>query len=269
MNMAHNHAVLKAHLRSFWDSHQPYWDAVSTEASASSVHRQRAASFVPDGTAVLDIACGSAANSYWLEGRCRYFGADLSQLGLHRAIRPSLKLACADADQLPFRPGAFDVAISTYALEHAVDPIQMLREMCRVVRPGGRIVLLGPSWDFPFWYPNALRSRAQSRLWRLGYTLQRFGGQLRGWLFGRLPFFAIDHPDALDREFVYDADAAYVTWTYEVILQMKRWGCRLLHWEVDDRLLGTLPAVIWLKRFLMMLPPYRYAGSTVLLVFER
>jgi hypothetical protein len=54
-----------------------------------------------------------------------------------------------------------------------------------------------------------------------------------------------------------------------VIRQMKRFGCRLVHAEVDDRLWGTKGAVRLLKRVLYLLPPYRHAGGTVLLVFER
>jgi len=266
--MASKPAALKDKLRSFWDTHPAYWDALCTEDAVISPNRQRAASFIPEGSTILDVACGSAANSYWLAGRCRYFGSDISQAGLQRARERSLQLVCGDVDQLPFCSGAFDAAISTYALEHFSNPVHMLQEIHRVVRPGGRIVLLGPTWDLPFWYPNALLSRAHDRSWWLSYTLQRFGAQMQGWLLGRLPFQAIDHPDALDREFIYDADTVYIAWSYEIIRQMRRWGCRLVHWEVDDRLLGANAAVRWLKRIIMLLPPYRRAGSTTLLVFE-
>jgi ubiquinone/menaquinone biosynthesis C-methylase UbiE len=261
--------ALKHKLVEFWNTHQPYWDGMTEELSANSPNRRKAASYIPDGTRVLDVACGSAANSYWLAEKCQYFGSDISQTGLHRASRPGLRLACGDADQLPFASASFDAAISTFALEHAVNPVQMLREMHRVVRPGGRIVLLGPSWDLPFWYPNALRSKAQKYSWRIAYTAKRFLGQVRGWFLGSLPFFIIDDPDAFHREFIFDADAVYIVWSYEVIEQMKRWGCRLVYCDVDDRMLGTRSIVRLFKRLLFLFPPYRYAGSSVLMVFER
>ncbi len=190
-------------------------------------------------------------------------------LGLRRAIDPSLMLVCGDADCFPFRDGTFDAAFCTFALEHAVNPLQFLRETHRVVRPGGRIVLLGPSWDFPFWYPNALRSRAVDLRWRMKYTANRWAKQMAGWLFGTLPFCVIEDPDVFRSEWVHDSDAVYIVWTYEVIRQVKRWGCRLVHWEVDDRQLGTRAEVRVFKRLLMLLPPYRRAGGTVLLVFEK
>jgi len=217
----------------------------------------------------LDAACGSAANAFWLAPKCRYFGADISQSGLRRASRPGLRLACGDGDQLPFANASFDAAISTFALEHAVNPVHMLEELHRVVRPGGRIVLLGPSWDLPFWYPNSVRSKAQNPVWRLAYTTRRMAGQLGGWLLGALPFLIVEDPDVFHSEFINDADAVYVVWSYEVIRQMKRWGCRLVHCEVDDRMLGSHWAVRLFKHMLFLLPPFRYAGSTVLMVFER
>ena len=88
-------------------------------------------------------------------------------------------------------------------------------------------------------------------------------------MFGRLPFETVEEPDIFLREFEIDADAVYVVWSYEVIRQMKRWGFRLIHSEVDDRLLGTNSAVRLLKQLLFLLPMYRLAGSTVMMIFER
>jgi len=266
--MAVKRDVLQQRLREFWDGQEAYWETTAAEEPTLLRNRGRAASFLPNGATVLDAACGNSANARLLAGRCRYFGVDLSLTGLRSAVRPGLHLACGDTHRLPFCDASFDVAIATYVLEHSVAPRQMLREMLRVVRPSGRLILLGPAWDLPFWYPNSLLSRAHSCSWWLRYTLERVSRQMAGWWFGLLPFQIIDHPDALDREFIYDADAVYIVWTYEVIRQMRRWGCRLVHWEVDDRLLGANAAVRWLKRIIMLLPPYRRAGSTTLLVFE-
>jgi SAM-dependent methyltransferase len=50
----------------------------------------------------------------------------------------------ADARRLPFAAGAFDLAVSQETLEHVVDPFEAMREMVRVVRPGGKIYLQVP-----------------------------------------------------------------------------------------------------------------------------
>ena len=260
---------LKQKLIRFWNTQSVYWEGVTDEVSANSPSRGQAASFIQEGSRILDVACGSAANAQWLKPRGSYLGCDISQGGLKRTQQSGLLLVCADAEALPFADASFDAVISTFALEHAVRPTQMLREMSRVVRQGGRIVLLGPAWDLPFWYPNALQSKSEKRGWRRSYTWKRLLGQLRGWFFGELPFLIVEDPDALSRPFVCDSDAVYVVWSYEVIQQMKRWGLRLVHCEVDDRMLGHRLVVRWLKRILYLLPPYRCSGSTVLMVFER
>jgi len=262
-------ARLKARLKEFWSAYEVDWETPTQEGTAESAARLRAASFVPEGSRILDVACGLATNSVCLAPRGKYFGTDIALNFLEHAPPGNLRLACSDADALPFAGESFDVVISTYALEHCVEPVGFLREMVRVARGGGRIILLGPAWDFPFWYPNAVLSKAGSLAWRVGYAARRAAGQVRAMLGGASPFMIIDEPDALTRPFVYDSDAVYVVWTFEVIRLMRGWGCRLIVGEADTPLLGENVLVRFGKRLLMKLPAYRYAGSTVLLVFEK
>lgn len=236
---------------------------------AGPAQRLRAASFVLAGSKILDVACGSGGNLASLASRGQYTGCDVSTGGLARIKTPGSFLVCGDAEALPFAAQCFDAAVCTFALEHSADPVAMLNEMCRVVKQGGTIVLLGPSWDLPFWYPNSLKSKSTSWWWRISYTSHRLLHQLWATVSGTMPFEIVENPDAFSYPFIYDADAVYVVWTYEVIHKMRSWGCRLIHWEVDDRLLGSNPLVRLLKRLVMLLPQYRRAGSTVLLVFER
>ena len=70
-------------------------------------------------------------------------GADLS-LGMLRAghkVRPDVPLLAGDALALPFADGTFDAVTISFALRNVVDPDAALREMARVTRPGGRLVV--------------------------------------------------------------------------------------------------------------------------------
>src|SRR6266513_87936 len=267
--LSFSRARLNVRLKDFWNSQEVYWSLLTEELASNSPARARAASFIPEGSRILDVACGRAANCTWLLDRNKYFGCDISHTGLRHAQRPGLHIVCADAEALPFADRSFDAVLSTYALEHSVNPVQMLSEMIRVVCPGGRIVLLGPCWDFPFWFPNSLQSKTGSFIWRCQFTLSRLAGQFAAVLFDRLPFLIVEEPDAFAFPFVVDADAVYIAWSYEIIRLLNRSGCRLQCAEVDTQLLGSNPFVRLLKRVLMILPMYRYAGSTVLLVFDR
>lgn len=57
-------------------------------------------------------------------------------------VRPPLSACAASMTALPFRDAAFDAAYATESLEHAVDIAAAIDEICRIVRPGGRIVII-------------------------------------------------------------------------------------------------------------------------------
>jgi ubiquinone/menaquinone biosynthesis C-methylase UbiE len=61
-----------------------------------------------------------------------------------RAVRPSVPVAIvgAEAEGLPFPDGSFDTVVSTLVLCSVKDPAQTLREVRRVLRPGGRLLFL-------------------------------------------------------------------------------------------------------------------------------
>lgn len=57
----------------------------------------------------------------------------------------NFRFQCADAHELPLADGAADLAVCQHVLMHMPDPAAMLREMVRVVRPGGRVVAFEPN----------------------------------------------------------------------------------------------------------------------------
>ena len=53
-----------------------------------------------------------------------------------------VRFEVADALELPFRESSFDVASIAFGIRNVDDPVRCLREMARVVRPGGRVIVL-------------------------------------------------------------------------------------------------------------------------------
>lgn len=256
-------------LRTFWDESQVYWNLLASEASLTSPNRQRAVRFVLPGSLLLDLGCGLCANAPLLHEKCRYVGLDASLTALRRPIQPQSMTICGDGENLPFLDSTFDAVLATFVLEHLVDPAKTLTEVLRVVRHGGRVVLVGPAWDFPFWYPTSLIGSLQSKTARLVYTIRRTWGQVKAVLGLGLPFMKVAPPPNLRTDYTWDMDAVYVVWTYEVVRLMRQLGCQLVHWEVENRLLGERTAIRFMKQLLTYLPPYKYSGSPVLLVFQR
>lgn len=96
------------------------------------------------GDRVLDVGAGTGVSTAELAGSGAYaVGVDLS-LGMLRAgrrVRPGVPLLAGDALRLPFRDGSFDAATISFALRNVVDPGAALRELARVTRSGGRLVV--------------------------------------------------------------------------------------------------------------------------------
>jgi demethylmenaquinone methyltransferase/2-methoxy-6-polyprenyl-1,4-benzoquinol methylase len=93
----------------------------------------------------LDVACGTGDMVLALqEARCTVTGVDLSEemLAIARQKAPAATYLIADAEQLPFEDGAFDAVTCAFGVRNFVHLEQGLSEMLRVLKPGGKMVIL-------------------------------------------------------------------------------------------------------------------------------
>ncbi len=96
------------------------------------------------GGRVLDNGCGKGRFARVLHGEhpgASVVAFDLSEAMLHYV--PEGILPCSGTmTHLPFASGSFDCVYATESLEHAVEIDVAVREMCRVLKPGGRLVII-------------------------------------------------------------------------------------------------------------------------------
>lgn len=99
----------------------------------------------PDGSRVLDAGSGEGRHREAFAGR-RYVGVDLA-VGDADWDYSGLDVT-GDLSRLPFRDGSFDAALNVVVLEHTRDPQAVINEIARVLRPGGRLLLVAPQqWE--------------------------------------------------------------------------------------------------------------------------
>jgi ubiquinone/menaquinone biosynthesis C-methylase UbiE len=123
------------------------------------------------GVRILDIGTGPGTIPLYLKRFCRdavLTGLDVSWEMLREARGHSLRmgqgmgLVRGDAGALPVASGVVDVVLSLFTLHHIDRPAIFLKEVDRVLRPGGRLLLIDFRRDMPRW-----RFRLMDGLWQL------------------------------------------------------------------------------------------------------
>lgn len=154
------HPTIEGHYREA-DERQPYVDALFDSAAphydwicrvmslgSGALYRRQALERlgVVPGMAVLDVATGTglvARAASDLTGGSGVIGLDPSRGMLEEARRHgAVPLVQARGEALPFPDGRFDALTMGYALRHVADLFGAFREYHRVLRPGGRLLIL-------------------------------------------------------------------------------------------------------------------------------
>src|SRR5690349_16490259 len=106
------------------------------------------------GERILDLAAGTGTSSEPFRDAGAYvvpcdFSLGMLQVG--KRARPGLPFVAGDGTRLPFADATFDAVTISFGLRNIVDPDAGLRELLRVTRPGGRIVVC--EFSSPTWSP--------------------------------------------------------------------------------------------------------------------
>ena len=96
---------------------------------------------------ILDAGCGGGATT---ESLCRYgdvAGLELEEEAVDYARGRGRNVVQGSIESLPFGDGSFDLALALDVIEHVPDDIRALRELGRVLRPGGWLLVTVPALD--------------------------------------------------------------------------------------------------------------------------
>jgi ubiquinone/menaquinone biosynthesis C-methylase UbiE len=155
--------------RAHWDRAASTYDAEHrewlSEAFEKKIHSWLARQFTPDDD-VLELGCGTGIFSEMIAGRVRHLTATdfspemLERAGQRLSAYDNVGTRKEDACHTSFADGAFDAVLTVNLFHHASEPAAVARECNRVVRPGGRVVVIdctGHKTSLSLWIDAGLR----------------------------------------------------------------------------------------------------------------
>jgi ubiquinone/menaquinone biosynthesis C-methylase UbiE len=182
--------AVKQQVAAHWDRRAPHFDedfGHSIRTPAERAAWDRILDLVLAGHRALeslDAGCGTGFLSFELAARGHHVtGVDFAPAMLAEARRKaaersvSIRFEEADAEHLPFPAGGFDLVISRHLLWTLPHPEAAIDEWIRVLRPGGRLVVVDGQFDAGAAAPPAGSARTSEEYARVGDQLPFLGGR--------------------------------------------------------------------------------------------
>jgi SAM-dependent methyltransferase len=127
----------------------------------------------PEGSSVLEAGCGVGAQTVTLASNspgALITSVDVSEASVDEARKAvqaaginNVTVQQADIFHLPFPPGSFDHVFVCFVLEHLAQPVQALRAMKHVLKPGGTITVIEGDHGSTYFYPDSEYARKAVR----------------------------------------------------------------------------------------------------------
>ncbi len=140
---------------------------------------------------ILDVGCGTGANLLMLSKYGDAEGVDVSEDALAFCRERGLeKVKLGAAEELPYEDGTFDLVTALDVVEHLDNDLAGLREMRRVLRPGGRVLLFVPTFMFLWGLQDDVSNhRRRYRLPELRRVLEQAGFEIERTTYANITFF--------------------------------------------------------------------------------
>lgn len=140
---------------------------------------------------ILDVGCGTGANLLMLSEYGDAEGVDVSEDALAFCRERGLeKVKLGAGEKLPYADGTFDLVTALDVVEHMDDDLAGLREMRRVLRPGGRVLLFVPTFMFLWGVQDDVSNhRRRYRMPELRRVLEKAGFEIERTTYANITFF--------------------------------------------------------------------------------
>lgn len=203
------------------------------------------------GGRALDVGCGvGQVVGRLAQAGFEAWGVDVSEPSIARARKFSERCLLYDGSTLPFPDNHFDSVGALNVLEHVEAAEAFIKEVVRVAKPGGKVLISSPNFYRVAGFRDYHRQmRGLGNKWRNFRRLSEKRRQMRT----EPAKVRFDHMTPIVKQpFTPDDDAIIATNPLEIAFFLEQNGCRVVNVACTDRY------VPWPLEFLLNLTPFRY-----------
>jgi ubiquinone/menaquinone biosynthesis C-methylase UbiE len=174
-----DHEMTVEQIRAIYEGCAPWYDWSQWIFEVLLIGRMRRRLLSRARGRVLEVGIGTGVNLRYYAPSCAILGVDLSRPMLERAVQRAhalerqLMVEVMDAEDLALPDQSFDTVVSTLTLCTTPQPVRLLREMRRVCRAEGRVLLLEHGLGTDIWVNRLLSHFAPGQLARYACHLTR------------------------------------------------------------------------------------------------
>ena len=183
-----------------YEVEEKHWWHIGRRRIIASFVREICAQVSDRRPRILDVGCGTGANLKMLSEFGGAEGVDISPDALEFCQKRGLDVKLGAAESLPYESGTFDLVTALDVVEHLDDDVAGLREMRRVLRPGGRALLFVPTFMW-LWgvQDDVSHHRRRYRLSELRQAVTAAGFEVERTTYANITFLL---PTFLGRQFM-------------------------------------------------------------------
>jgi ubiquinone/menaquinone biosynthesis C-methylase UbiE len=177
--MKSSHQEVKDGIRQKYNRFAPWYDLMVAIPELMGIGALRRETLEEASGEVLEIAVGTGRNLGYYSNNCRVIAVDLSRTMLDiaskraKALGLKVNFLVMDSESLGFRDNSFDIVVDSMSICTFPDPLAALKEMARVCRDGGRILLLEHGRSDRDWIGRWQDRRADTHAKQLGCRWNR------------------------------------------------------------------------------------------------